>query len=142
MNKIIAILIVVLLFVLAASIGLKIFFQAQDQSSQPYASLMVGKDNNSLPRVVYSGMISMYANGRITKIQDSKITIQSRNDSLTIAYKNDVEVNTAKTSGSKIPSQILTLKDLKVGDIIYTSFRLLSNNTWQGETITLMPPQK
>lgn len=135
MNKLIIWLIVIALVVVVA--GAIINFA---QPGRPLSQQCLSATPPIL-KAIQQNMVSMFVNGTVSKIDGTKVTISSQKNSVVVNFKDNIVINTAPAPGAKKPASLepLGLKDLKTGDTVYSSFKLLSNNTFEGISLTIVP---
>ena len=78
---------------------------------------------------------SFTAIGEVTKINERDITLESSGDILTIHIRDDAKIYSAMSD----KRQQTDFKDIKKGDTLNISLKLLSNGQIEGQEITIIP---
>ena len=132
MAKVVIIVIGVMLLLFGCAIG--IMLEKQKILPQVTTSVLSSKL-----------ITSVTATGKIAQIDGRKITLNSLGDSLIILLADSAHIYTlVSTNTGKISGKVLTQKssifgDIKVGDNVIVSLKLLANNQIEGISVTIFP---
>ena len=131
-NLIVLLLIGVVIFFVGAGLG--IFYQIKIGSR----STVEVKTVNSLASKVIPSIV---AYGKVTKIEGRNVTVSYGGDTLVVPVKDDAQVfaftNTTATSAPI--QQKSTFNEVKVGNNINISVKVLDDGQMLGESIFIMP---
>ena len=147
MNKlfIIFLLIILGLVIFALGGGLGIMFQTQKTATQiQETSVQLSKTQqktDSLGKELSSNVIPLHAIGSVTKIDGMNITLNSNGDTVVIPISSTALIFSYGSSASGVaqaPAQSTQFQDIKIGDYLSINLKVLSDNTLEGETVSVI----
>lgn len=143
MNKVLISLSVIgaiVVFILGGGVG--VLYQNQQvapsQKNQTMEATIKTLSSKAVPSIV--------AFGQATKIDGKNITLSLNGDSITISVNDDAQIyslaqQVATGTGAPIPQtqQKVEFKDIKTGDNLNISLKVLSDGQLKGERILIFP---
>jgi len=136
MNRITSIVLIVILIVAAFLLGgaLGMYYQ-----KGPGVGL---SSNSDLVKTLSSKVVpSMIAYGAVSKIDGRTLTLTYGTDSIVVPVAEGAQVFsfTQTTTGSTPTQKEANFSDIKVGNSINVSLKLLSNGNLQGTSVIILP---
>ncbi len=146
MNRILRLLIIVIVIIIftAGGVWFGISYQTQKDNSQIKE---LPAPNPVLKKLSSKLVSSINSYGKVSKIEGINITLTSGEESLTIQVKENVSIftyiQTLPLKKGDIPNMVqqkLNLKDIKNGDSLDVSLKLLPNGQLDAQSIYVLPP--
>jgi len=144
-KSLISSLAVIVIFVFILGCGAGIFYQSKKDASQ-FDTLQSGNIQSQNTQSVIKDLsskvvLSSTAYGQVSSINGRDITLTYEKDSLKIKVKDDVIIYApTKENFSGVGDQPqVQFENIKEGDNLNVSFKLLSNGTLEGQVITIIP---
>lgn len=141
MNKILIFLLIigaVFIFVLGGGAG--ILYQTQKDTPQ------IDRLMSALEGITSKAIPSIIAYGQVTGIEGKNITLTYREDSIIVSIRSDTEIYSfvqpteQKEGQAALPvKQLVKFEDIKKGDTLSISLKVLSDGQLEGNTVTIMP---
>lgn len=152
MGRIIILLIIGALVIFVAGGAIGIFYQTQMGTSliknpQVIAPSVNPVVNNIIKTLSSKLVSSINSYGKVSKIDGINVTLTSQGESLTIQVKENVPIFTyvqtlplKKGDISNMVQKELNLKDIKNGDSLDVSLKLLPDGQLEAKSIYVIPP--
>lgn len=138
MNKItsIALLVGAGLLLLIFGVGLGVLFQDKQESSSPS-----NKITEAVKALSSKTVPSIVAYGQVTKIDGRDITLSYNGDNITITIDANGQVYSFVNDSTGKPVQKkVEFKEVKVGDNLNITLKLLSDGQLQGQSVFILLP--
>ena len=141
MNKLLTFLFTigaVFIFVLGGGAG--ILYQTQKDAPQ------IDKLASLLKRITSRAIPSITAYGQVASIEGKNITLASGGDNIIVSVRGDTEIysfaqpTAQKQEQAVLPTkQLVKFEDIKKGDTLNISLKVLPDGQLEGNTIIIMP---
>jgi len=133
-NKSITLAIAAGLVVFVIGGGLGVFYQKQTDAPQMEKLAEMQSAINSLS---LKTIISITAVGKVISVDGNKIVLTSTKDNLEVIMNNSALIYSSINPASS-PTQV-ALKDIKTGDNVSISIKLLANGQIEGQSVMILP---
>ncbi len=129
-----AISIIAGILIFALGIGLGIIYQAQNKAQI--------KKNEAVKSLSSKTISSLTAYGKVSKIEGKNITLSSLGDNLAVPMADSAKVYSFNdnSGNNSAPQKAVSFEDIKVGDSVNITMKLLQDGQMQGLMVVILPP--